>query len=246
MRNYFLKCGYPKSLIENGIHRAKLIPQEKLRETKTKNKDDTTAFVTTHNPNNPNLWPLVNTTIDVLKTNEKMNKVLNKTSIVNSKRQPPNLKRILTKAKFSSNIEEGGSSKCNDKRCGTCPIIQETKFINITATGEKFTIKRPMNCKSKNVLYIITCKTCKEQYTGKTNTTLSKRMTVHRQQIKHKEYRKLGLSKHHDECNQSSDIKDMFDVVPFYKINDSESETLVKEQYFTKRFKTSLNNLSLN
>ena len=28
----------------------------------------------------------------------------------------------------------------------------------------------------------------------------------------------------------------MFSIVPFYKINDNESETLVKEQYFATRF----------
>ena len=71
-------------------------------------------------------------------------------------------------------------------------------------------------------------------------------MTVHRQQIKNKEYRKIGLSRHLDECNQSCEVKDMFFVVPFYKLSDSESETLIKEQNFTKRFKTSLNNLLLN
>ena len=38
----------------------------------------------------------------------------------------------------------------------------------------------------------------------------------------------------------------MFSIVPFYKINANESETLVKEQYFTTRIKTTLNNLTLN
>ena len=36
-------------------------------------------------------------------------------------------------------------------------------------------------------------------------------------------------------------------MVPFYKINDNESQTLVKERHFTTRFKTTtLNNLTLN
>ena len=102
-----------------------------------------------------------------------------------------------------------------------------------------------MNCKTKNVLYMITCNNCKAQYTGKTNSTLARRLTVHRQQIRHEEYRKLGLSKHLQECNKFCDIKDMFKVTPFFKVNDDESETTVKEQFFMTRFKTKLNNLSL-
>ena len=69
---------------------------------------------------------------------------------------------------------------------------------------------------------------------------------MHRSQIKNKEYRKLGLSKHLEECNNKCEVKDMFSIVPFYKINDIESETVVKEQYFTTRFNTTLNNLTLN
>ena len=53
-------------------------------------------------------------------------------------------------------------------------------------------------------------------------------------------------SKHLEECNNKCEVKDMFSIVPFYKIKDTESETLVKEQYFTTRFNTTLNNLTLN
>ena len=80
-----------------------------------------------------------------------------------------------------------------------------------------FEIKTPMNCKSKNVLYIISCKSCDEQYVGLTNSTLNRRMTVHREQIKHKKYRQLGLSRHLEECNPRYAVKDMFLVTLFYK-----------------------------
>ena len=53
-------------------------------------------------------------------------------------------------------------------------------------------------------------------------------MTIRRSQIKSKKIQKLGLS-----------------IVPIYKVNESESETLVKEHYFIKNFKTYLNNLTL-
>ena len=50
MKEYFLACGYPKTLIENGIKQAKSIPQQELRKTKPRTKADIVTFVSTHNP----------------------------------------------------------------------------------------------------------------------------------------------------------------------------------------------------
>ena len=69
---------------------------------------------------------------------------------------------------------------------------------------------------------------------------------VHRSQIKHKEYRQLGLSKHLEECNKNCPIDDMFTIIPFYKLKDNRSDTITKENFFIRRFKPKLNNLSLN
>ena len=113
MKEYFLSCGYPKTLVENGINKAKAITQLKPGRTKQKTKEDIITFVSTHNPNNPNMW------------------------------QAHNLKRTLTRAKFTTNHTQGGSFKCIDKRCGTCQNIEETTSIKITATGEIFQIRNP-------------------------------------------------------------------------------------------------------
>ena len=245
MKWFFLARGYPSQLVDQGINKAKSIPQCELRKTRPKENEDVTAFVTTHNPGNPSLWPLVQTTLDVMKTSKRLEKVLNTTKIIKSKRQPPNLKAILTHAKFTTKSIAGGSSKCGDKRCGTCPHIQETFNITITSTGERFRIKQLMNCKNKNVLYIITCNNCRERYVGKTKTMLSKRVNVHRQHIRHESYRQLGLSEHLELCNRKCNIQNMFTIAPFYKLTDNESEALVKEEMFIKRFKAKLNSLSL-
>ena len=78
MKEYFLACGYPKTLIENGSKKAKSIPQQELRKTKPRTKEDIVTFVSTHNPNNPNMWPLISTTLGVLKSSQKNGKVATK------------------------------------------------------------------------------------------------------------------------------------------------------------------------
>ncbi len=245
MKTFFLQRGYPLPLINDGIAKAKSIPQDTLRSARPKQKLDTLPFVSTNNPRNPNLGQTVKSTLETLCNNNRMLKVLNNTKYIKCTRQPKNLKKMLTKAKFTSIDREynTGSQKCQDKRCGTCPFLQECKIIKITSTGRTFKIQKPMTCKSRNVLYILTCQGCKEQYVGMTNDTLAARMRVHKQQIKTPKYRKLGVSKHLAECPTDSPIK--FTVTPFFKLNDTKTEGLIKENLFIEQFNPKLNNLSL-
>ena len=99
-----------------------------------------------------------------------------------------------------------------------------------------------MNCKTKNVLYIITCQGCSEQYVGMTNDSLNARVRVRKQHINHPCYRKLGDSKHIDDCSDK-DIK--FLITHFFKLSDSTSFRLIKEEMFIQQFNPSLNGLTL-
>ena len=165
------------------------------------------------------------------------------TKLISSKRQSPNLKQILTKASFSRNTKsEGGVKKCGDKRCKTCPHLDITNKLEIGNNAKKFTfyIKFPFTCKSKNLLYCITCQGCQEQYIGETGDVLRNRVRVHRQQIRQKEYRQIKLSEHLDTCARSTDP--CFLITPFYKMNiDDKVKRCLKEEFFIQKFKPSLN-----
>ena len=62
---------------------------------------------------------------------DKLNDNLNKTKVIKSKRQPNNLKQILTHAKFSqtNNDENYEVKRCNDRRCKVCEILIEGKSL---------------------------------------------------------------------------------------------------------------------
>ena len=97
------------------------------------------------------------------------------------------------------------------------------------------------DCKTKNVLYIIQCNGCNEQYVGETSVMLKDRMTLHRQHINKPEYRILGVSKHLKECGRGH-----FTVVPFYVLKNPDDDfRKTKELYFIKKFKPLLNTLHL-
>ena len=235
---YLRKQLYPESLINNGIERAKLkgpITSDQ-RQTKTNSLNEVIPFVTTFNPRNKNVFPVMKSFEQVLKRSDKMNRVLQRRKIINSKRQPKNLKRILSKSKFDFIPKEACVSKCGTPRCKTCPDILEGSTIKLK-TGKQFTVKQDMNCKSRNVIYTLVCCKCKDFYIGQTKTELRKRMTVHRQQTRTDDLRLLKVNKHFHQCSGGR-----FNIFPIYKVlggNDFIRDQ--RESYFIKTLHPTLN-----
>ena len=53
------KQTYPDEIIKKGIELAIKIPQETLRANKTNDTAEVLAFTTTHNPSNPDIFPMI-------------------------------------------------------------------------------------------------------------------------------------------------------------------------------------------
>ena len=70
-----------------------------------------------------------------------------------------------------------------------------------------------MNCKEGNVIYLIICAKCESFYVGQTEN-LRKRVTLHKEQIRHDQYRHLTV-KHLKTCNDGK-----FKIFPIYHCKD--------------------------
>ena len=91
-----------------------------------------------------------------------MKEIIKQTKFIKSKRQPPNLKHLLTNAKFTSqpSTKEGNKvTKCKRSNCSLCQHIIEGNSYNVN--GKIFYVNESMSCDVKNVLYVITCNGCK-------------------------------------------------------------------------------------
>lgn len=185
MRINFLRQKYPKTVIDNAISQARKLSKDELLKKKDSQSTNIIPFIYTHNPNNPYINNSIRAALDVLQTSDKMKYCLKDSKLIMSKRQSPNLKNILTNARFDFDIPTFGSFKCNDKRCGTCPHLLEKKQYKFNNSDKPFHIKSEMNCSSSNVIYCLIC-SCGKEYIGLTTTSLRKRVTVHKQQIKRK------------------------------------------------------------
>ena len=159
--------------------------------------------------------------------------------VTKSKRQAPNLKRILTKAELSQ--KQVGVYKSPDKRCECCVSLllgNSDTFENVDKT---FNLKTYFSCGSYNLLYIIICPTCGE-YTGETGigkTKLKDSVRVYRQHIRQPEYQKLKVEEHLRTCG-----KGIFKIFPLLQMRSSEFDLRRSyERNFMKKYKTKLNNL---
>ena len=234
---YLKHQGYPEELIHNGILRAKEKGPIKGDNRKSEGNEKVIPCVTTFNPRNTNIFPVVRACEQLfLRKSDKMKHFLDKKPIINSKRQPKNLKRILSSSKFDFTESKACVKKCGKCRCKTCPIINEGQSLTF-GNGKTFTVKHDMDCDTKNVINALICQNCDKFYIGQTSIELRKRMTLHRQQTVRDEFRVLKVNKHVHEC-----ADDKFKVVPFYKVlNNNASLRDEKERYLINTLKPELN-----
>ena len=55
-----------------------------------------------------------------------------------------------------------------------CMVLQEGKHFWSNVTGENFRIKQEINCRSKNIIYLVTCRACGKQGVGRTTAFQSR------------------------------------------------------------------------
>jgi hypothetical protein len=235
--------GYPETLIRNGITKAQSIDIKTLRTVITQKTDNNTlTFITTYNPNYNNVFKHIQDTLPILQESQKMNEILSNNNLICSRRQPPSLKKILTKAAFETTSDKPNTNlitKCNDKKCKCCPIIHTSNTFTI---GSKtFSAGRPMTCQSVNLLYVLKCTGCDGFYIGETGDRLIDRMRVHRQQSKEGSAIELPVHKHFKRCSFKEESP--FIVFPFFKLppNCDKNFRLSMEKHFINIFKPNLN-----
>ena len=112
---------YPLGIIIDGIEKAKQLSVAELRTPRPKTNSDIIPFVHTHDPGITNVFTTVKANIPILMRSERIKRIIPHNKIIDSRRQPLNLKRILSRAKFQSEIGRNYKVEtCGDTRCGIC------------------------------------------------------------------------------------------------------------------------------
>ena len=108
--------------------------------------------------------------------------------------------------------------------------------------GKTFYVTTSMGCDAKNLIYVMQCTGCDEEYIGETGDSLRHRMTVHRQQIRNSNFRILHVSNHIATCARNCETP--FKLFPLYKMKEADTTIRkMKESYFIDLFKPKLNRM---
>ena len=230
------KQKYPIALIENSIKRALQVPLNELRKSKEKGREEIIPFVSTHNPNNPNIFPIIRQTFESFQHSKTMSNVFNGKKLINSMRQAPNLERLLCKSKFMPVQEHFHVNSCG-KNCVCCPYLLKAFSYLFKRVNKVFFLKNNFNCESRNLIYVVICQGCQEEYIGETGCLVKERISVYRQHIRQPQYEQIKVEEHLRFCSSGE-----FQMFPFLQIKQ-ENKLLRKayKDYFIDRFKPLLN-----
>lgn len=189
LKNCLLTRKYSHRIIDNAFSKLRSISRTEALEKVYKEKNDKITFVFPFEPRLPSISKTINRHIKFMSDSDSHLKEVFKDGSQVAYKRSKNLRELLCRAKLfptfrrTSNRQQTGWFTCG-KACTVCCHSNNTKEIKSTSTGEIFPIQQMINCKSKNLIYVIHCSKCAMQYVGKTSQTFAKRMLAHRDSIR--------------------------------------------------------------
>ena len=160
------------------------------------------------------------------------------TKIIDSRREPSNLLRLLQKSRFdetgsAANVK--GVTKCMASQCKSCDEIIETDKVFFRNVCFYLRIGAKMDCTVRNVIYALFCNGCGQSYIGET-VCFRDRVNSHRSNSKQEDRAVMEVSKHLLECDQG------FKICPIIKVKeDCKILRLLIEDSLVKLLKPDLN-----
>ena len=156
--------------------------------------------------------------------------------LIKSQRQPSSLKILLSGVIYSNN-KEPCSKKHTKTRSACLDYIKKGSFHSFKTIGDIFYIKEDMTCESSNLIHVVTCSTCSEEYIGETGegkTRFCDRVRVYRRHIRQLQYQYLNCEEHFRARG-----KEEFKTFAFFTLHS-------KNKYLKKNSMKSIFEINLN
>ena len=169
LESWLMSRGYSEKLVRRQILRARKLKRDDL----PIEKDSKLVLIVTYHP-------VKNVLSDIhllLTLNEEHRRVFHNVPIVGFKRCK-SLKDILVRARLPTENKGPGESCTCGERCGVCSFVKHSQMFTDKSGQTSYKIRGDkLHCNSKNVVYMVQCKTCLKQYVGSTCTKF--RMRFH-------------------------------------------------------------------
>lgn len=101
---------------------------------------------------------------------------------------PARLERLL-----NTDRTRPGTTRCGSNRCRVCNYIKPGVFVRSHVNCKLFYTIGSIICKTRDVVYVISCKFCNLQYVGETSRPLADRVNCHLSCIRTRKNTPVGL-----------------------------------------------------
>ena len=195
-------------------------------------------LVVTYRPGLTKLSSIVRKHLPTLHISDKLRKAIPNPPLV-AYRRPPNLRDLLVRAEVKTPTPPtlGDNAPCGSRRCKTCPLIKHTNTFTSNTTGRRYTIRNQFTCKTKNIVYMISCNKCNKQYVGETENALHIRMNGHRSDITTKKLDK-PVAAHFNQPDHSYEDLRVMGIEKIEDHNNSRKRRKLRERYWIFELRT--------
>ena len=233
LKEQFAARGYKYAEVQQAIDRAKTKNREDLLSPAAKEKRNIPlTLVTTFNKSLPNMKNVLAENWALLSINRELSKKFRTEPLI-AYRRNPNLRQLLG----GNKIENGQVVKRTQNKlgkCSPCKInlaykccrqIKKTSTFKNRFSGKEFKIFHNVNCKDRNVLYLLECLKCNgKAYVGKTETPMNLRMNGHRSDSNNR--RKLAVDIHFGQPGHNFERDARFTIIEKIKKSNLQNEEL--------------------
>ena len=107
-----------------------------------------------------------------------------------------NLRDFLVRASLIfTPYEPPSNCPCGASRCKSCSTLLDMDKFTSHTTEQHFKVKIKASCKSSNIIYLIVCRRCSQQYVGETSQPLHCRINSHQYNIAHRKIEESPVAK---------------------------------------------------
>ena len=188
---HFTTRGYKHQTVRELTLKAMSIPREDTLKLTCKPTSNRIPLITTFNSSLPPLSSIIHKRWGTLKLKPHLSTLFKEPGLI-CFRRPPNTRDIIGSNLIIDNkvVQKRPLTHtvhfcqpCNKKGSLCCTQILSTNSFKSTITSKTYKIFHNSNCRSKNIIYLLTCRLCQKQYVGKSETQFNLRLNLYRNRI---------------------------------------------------------------
>ena len=234
LKNHLHKIGHPIEIIEEAFLKT-------MTPSKKPNEGEAITFNRTFNPSHIIDLRIFRNSINDLYC-PKMLKAFQKKWVLCTTRQPQNLRDVLTKANFVLTPTPNEPKRIGLFPCGKCSLCRvgyvkyAREFTFKTGNGKMitWTYNRYFSCNSINVLYIVICVNCRDQfYLGKTIDG-KQRCRKHASDVRHPENSNCRHCAEHIRTCSVTLVEPYFSFFPFFYVDNAELRHFMERRFINR------------